>query len=63
MNDTSRAIGKILNPDSIAVIGASNSFTSPATNLLATLMSGGFAGKIYPIHPKEKTCRTPWTSR
>jgi acyl-CoA synthetase (NDP forming) len=55
MNDTSRAIGKILNPNSIAVIGASNSFTSPATNLMATLISGGFAGKIYPIHPKEKT--------
>jgi acyl-CoA synthetase (NDP forming) len=55
MDDTSRALHRILNPRSIAVIGASNSFTSPATNLMASVISGGYRGKIYPIHPREKT--------
>jgi acetyltransferase len=55
MNDTSRALSRILNPRSIAVVGASNSFTSPATNLMASVISAGFPGPIYPIHPREKT--------
>jgi acyl-CoA synthetase (NDP forming) len=55
MNDTNQALHRILNPRSIAIVGASNSFTSPATNLMASVISTGFAGKIYPIHPKEKT--------
>ncbi len=55
MNDTSRALHRILNPRSIAVVGASNSFTNPATNLMASIISAGYQGKIYPIHPREKT--------
>ncbi len=55
MEDTTHALYRILNPASIAVFGASNSFTSPATNLMATIISGGFEGKIYPIHPREKS--------
>lgn len=55
MNDTSLALQRILNPRSIAVVGASNSFTSPATNLMASVISSGFPGAIYPIHPREKT--------
>ncbi|MBN2225089.1 MAG: CoA-binding protein [Deltaproteobacteria bacterium] len=55
MNDTSQALSRILNPRSIAVVGASNSFANPATNLMASIISGGYQGKIYPIHPREKT--------
>ena len=55
MNDTDRALYRILNPRSIAVVGASNSFTNPGTNLMASVISAGYQGKIYPIHPREQT--------
>ncbi len=43
----------IINPDSIVFFGASNRFTAMGTNQLNSLLSSGFGGKIYPIHPKE----------
>ena len=42
-------------PDSIAFFGASNRFTSMGSNQLNSLLDMGFEGKIYPVHPKEKT--------
>ena len=54
MHESASAIRKILNPDSIAIVGASGSLTNPATNLMATILSSGYEGKIYPIHPKDK---------
>ena len=45
---------KILNPKSVAIFGASNNFTSMGTTQLASLLSIGFEGAIYPIHPREK---------
>jgi acyl-CoA synthetase (NDP forming) len=44
----------IINPKSIAFFGASNRFSSMGTNQLSSLISLGFEGAIYPIHPKEK---------
>ena len=44
----------IINPKSIAFFGASNRFSSMGTNQLSSLISLGFEGDIYPIHPKEK---------
>jgi acetyl-CoA synthetase (ADP-forming) len=44
----------IANPKSIAFFGASNSFSSMGTSILRTILSDGYTGKIYPIHPKEK---------
>lgn len=44
----------IVNPKSIAFFGASNRFSSMGTNQLSSLISLGFEGPIYPIHPKEK---------
>ena len=44
----------IINPKSIAFFGASNRFASMGTNQLSSLLSLGFEGNIYPIHPKEK---------
>lgn len=43
----------IANPKSIAIFGASNSITSMGTSLLDSVLSLGFEGDIYPIHPKE----------
>lgn len=45
---------KIVNPKSVAFFGASNRFTAMGTNLLSSLISMGFEGSIYPIHPKEE---------
>ena len=44
----------IVNPGSIVFFGASNRFTAMGTNQLHSLISSGFDGKIYPIHPSEK---------
>jgi len=44
----------IINPGSIVFFGASNRFTAMGTNQLHSLLSSGFDGKIYPIHPKEE---------
>ena len=44
----------IVNPKSIAFFGASNRFSSMGTNQLSSLISLGFEGTIYPIHPNEK---------
>jgi acetate---CoA ligase (ADP-forming) subunit alpha len=43
----------IINPKSLAVFGASNKYASMGTNLLTSIMSLGFEGKIYPVHPTE----------
>ena len=44
----------IINPASIVFFGASNRFSAMGTNQLNSLLSSGFEGKIYPIHPKER---------
>ena len=44
---------KIVNPKSVAFFGASNRFTSMGSNQLNSLLSLGFEGKVYPIHPTE----------
>jgi acyl-CoA synthetase (NDP forming) len=43
----------IASPRSIAFFGASNRFTSMGTNQLHSLISLGFKGAVYPIHPQE----------
>jgi acetyltransferase len=46
---------QILHPKSIAWAGASNNFEKMGTIQLLNLTKGGFNGRIYPIHPTEKT--------
>ncbi len=53
LENNAKALQKILNPKSLAVVGASNSFMNPATNLMATILSNGYEGEVYPVHPKE----------
>ena len=52
---TDSPLYKLINPDSIAVFGASNNFGSMGTSQLTSLLSLGFEGNIYPVHPKEAT--------
>ncbi len=43
---------KILQPESIAVVGASE--TSAGGRYLTALLKLGFKGKIYPVHPQHQ---------
>lgn len=45
----------LINPRSIAFFGASNRYTAMGTNQLNSVLDLGFEGKIYPIHPTEKS--------
>jgi acetyltransferase len=42
----------LLNPRSVAVIGASNRPNGIGTIVMRNLLEGGFAGAIYPVNPK-----------
>lgn len=48
---------RIANPRSIVFFGASNNISSMGTNQLASIQHLGYEGRIYPVHPKEKTVR------
>ena len=47
------ALYRMINPKSVVFFGASNSFSSMGTNQLSSMLTLGFSGNIYPIHPKE----------
>lgn len=44
---------KLLNPQSVAVIGASNNVQKPGGKLLKNLVDSHFKGEIYVVNPKE----------
>lgn len=44
---------KLLNPQSIAVIGASNDVQKPGGKILKNLLSSNFKGSVYAVNPKE----------
>ena len=43
----------IVNPRSIAVFGASNNAMRMGSIMLATMVSQGYEGEVYPVHPRE----------
>lgn len=45
---------RLLNPKSIAIIGASNDTKKPGGNMLKNILAGGFAGNLYAVNPKEE---------
>jgi len=45
---------KIANPGSIAIFGASNNTSAMGTSILNSIQAIGFAGPLYPVHPREK---------
>ncbi|MDY6973041.1 MAG: acetate--CoA ligase family protein [Thermodesulfobacteriota bacterium] len=49
------SIEKILNAESVAVVGASKVETKRGFQAIRTLLDEKFAGKIYPVNPKEKS--------
>ncbi|MEO8849581.1 MAG: CoA-binding protein [Casimicrobiaceae bacterium] len=49
--DTVAYYRPLIEPASVAVVGASASGSGPASNFLRHLRAYGYAGKIYPIHP------------
>ena len=44
----------IMNPSSIAIVGASNNFFKMGTIQYLNLINSGFPGDLLPVHPKEK---------
>ena len=50
-------IERILNPESIAVVGASDVFMKGASMFLGYLIESGYQGKIYPVNPKSNTAQ------
>jgi acetyl coenzyme A synthetase (ADP forming)-like protein len=47
-----RAMNRIMRPDSVAIIGASAEDGKIGNSVMKNLINGGYAGHIYPIHPK-----------
>lgn len=49
------SLEKILNAESIAIVGASQNETKRGFQAIRTLLEEQYAGGIYPVNPKEKT--------
>ncbi|HEX6786836.1 MAG TPA: GNAT family N-acetyltransferase [Acidimicrobiales bacterium] len=50
----SRSIARLLNPRSVAVVGASDQPSTVGRVLMQNLLSGGFAGPVYPVNPAHE---------
>jgi len=48
-------MNRIMRPDTVAVIGASAEEGKIGNSVMKNLLSGGYQGTIYPIHPKADT--------
>ncbi|MFX1319770.1 MAG: acetate--CoA ligase family protein [Promethearchaeota archaeon] len=46
---------RLLNPKSIAIVGASTNITKMGSLVTFNVRSGGYEGMVYPIHPKADT--------
>jgi acetyltransferase len=44
-----------MNPETIAVVGASNNMTTMGTIQCMNLLTSGFPGEVLPVHPRDKT--------
>ncbi len=51
-DDIVKAMNRIMRPQAVAVIGASAEDGKIGNSVMKNLINGGYAGKIYPIHPK-----------
>ena len=54
-HSTRRPLSPIFSPQSVAVIGATETIGSVGRTILENLIKGGFAGVIYPVNPKRDT--------
>jgi acetate---CoA ligase (ADP-forming) len=48
------SLDRVLNAESVAIVGASRVETKRGFQAIRTLLDGKFEGKIYPVNPKEK---------
>ena len=51
--DVVTSMNRIMQPKSVAVIGASSEAGKIGNSVMKNLINGGYKGKIYPIHPKD----------
>jgi len=51
-DDIVRQMNRIMNPKSVAVIGASSESGKIGNSVMKNLINGGYKGEIFPIHPK-----------
>lgn len=51
---SSSPLHAIMNPSSIAFVGASNNFAKMGTMQCLSLLHNGFPGEVLPVHPKER---------
>ncbi|MGH7044639.1 MAG: acetate--CoA ligase family protein, partial [Acetobacteraceae bacterium] len=49
-----KAMGRIMKPATVAVIGASAEDGKIGNSVMKNLINGGYQGKIYPVHPKAQ---------
>ena len=54
-HSTRRPLSPIFSPQSVAVIGATETVNSVGRTILENLIKGGFPGAIYPVNPKRDT--------
>ncbi|OLF15409.1 acetate--CoA ligase family protein [Actinophytocola xanthii] len=52
--DILTAMNRLMNPRSVAVIGASDQAGKIGNSVMKNLINGGYAGEIYPINPKAE---------
>ena len=53
--DIVRQMNRIMKPDAVAVIGASNESGKIGNSVMKNLINGGYQGAIYPIHPSAES--------
>ncbi len=46
---------KLLNPNSIVVVGASNNTSKPGGKIIKNLIDHGFKGDLYAVNPNESS--------
>ena len=49
------SLERILNAESVAIVGASKIETKRGYQSIRTLLDGNYGGRIYPVNPKEKS--------
>ncbi|MCX7680157.1 MAG: acetate--CoA ligase family protein [Spirochaetes bacterium] len=52
--NTHHPLHLLLNPSSIAIVGANNNPMKMGTMHALSILKDGFAGTLYPVHPREK---------
>jgi len=57
VSDTATDIDRIMDPDAVAVVGASTDETKRGYQAIETLQEGGYEGDIYPVNPSADEIR------